>query len=100
MNADDDDKLHTLDDVLDEANQAETDRLETAAVQAPPALAARLTERPRYEIEQIRTTNRWAVVRFGPKGGKKIVNHYQATDLGHTAALTLRATLSVWVGDE
>lgn len=66
---------------------------------APPALAAVLSHPPRYEVQRSKE-GKYIVIRFGPKGGKRIVQTYADTDMGQTAALTLSATLTVWADNE
>ncbi len=61
--------------------------------------AVALPALPRYEVGQDKT-NRWVVVRFGPKGGKRVIMTYANTDMGHTAAITLATNLGIWAGDE
>ena len=72
---------------------------EAAIEAAPPALAAALSNRPRYEVQEDKN-GKLAVIRFSPKNSKRVINTYPKTDMGHTAALTLRATLTVFASDE
>lgn len=82
--------------------EAETNYTEDELdVVAPPKDAVSLpNERPRYQVQQVPKTYRWQVVRYGPKGGKKLVMSYQGTDIGRTAALSLSAYLKTWADDE